>query len=151
MLEITLDKTKVEMRLSKLAEKLRDLSQPFNQVGDDLIDYFGNKVFESQGVESTGANWRKLAPATLYMRAHHRGYYAQPAEREDRILVWTGRLHRGFTKKAERAQLTISNDVEYFKYHQLGGGHLPQRKMLAINKIVLTIVKTRIEEYTQQI
>lgn len=151
MIEIIFDASKLKVTMSKMAEKVKDYSQPFEKAGNDLIDYFGKDVFDSQGEQSTGLGWRRLAESTLYMRANHYGYYANRAEREDHILVWTGRLRRGFVKRVDQTHLVIGNNVEYFPYHQLGGGRLPQRKMLTLNRAVVATIKTRIEEHIEKI
>lgn len=150
MLTVSLDKTKVDLKLAKIAEQVKDFREPFDEIGTDLLEYYGDVVFETQGVAS-GVAWRPLAPATLLMRKEHRGYYAQAAIEEGKILVWTGRLKHGFQKAVERTKLTISNPVEYFKYHQAGKGRPPRRKMLALNKDTLIIIRARMADFLRRI
>lgn len=145
-LTITLDDTQVTKKLNQLANDLKNYNVPFTQAGDELLDYFGNKVFDSQGKES-GEPWRALSPATLKMRQAKFGHYRKPPIATDKILIWTGALKRGFFKTVQNTRLTIGNTVDYFKYHQKAGGNPPQRKMLTINSKVIKTVVNAINEY----
>jgi len=145
-ISFTLDDTQVKKKLNDLAKGVDNFEKPFNQIGDDLLDFYGNKVFSSQG-SAIGERWRNLSPATLKLRANRQGYYSNPAITTDKILVWTGRLQRGFQKTVTKTKLIIENKVEYFKYHQAAKGRPPQRKMLSINSKVIETVIKRINEY----
>lgn len=145
-LRITLDDTEVRKKLNQMAGDLNDFKESFRQAGDELLDYFGKMVFESQGKES-GEPWRALSATTLKMRDSRSGYYANPPITTNKILIWTGRLKKGFFKTVERTRLTIGNTVDYFKYHQRAIGWPPQRKMLTINSKVIEIVVNAINEY----
>ncbi len=150
MLTISIDQTKVQKKLNSVLDGLKDFTPIFEESGDDLLQYYGKTVFDSQGTES-GVAWRSLSPATLYMRAHRYGYYKQPYLMMGQKLVWTGRLKKGFIKTIEATKLIISNPVDYFKYHQLGSSRTPKRKMLAVNKTVITMVMARFSEYLKKI
>ena len=141
MITISLNSTKIQLKLDQLIQGVKDFSVPFDKAGTDLVEFFGGPVFESQG-EQSGVAWRELSLATLYMRENRQGYYKNPPIETDMILVWTGRLKGGFFKEVEPMQLVIGNDVEYFKYHQMS-----DRKMLTINKFVVTDVTAQIKEY----
>lgn len=145
-LKITLDDTEVRKKLNQLADDLKDFKEPFKQAGDELLDYFGNKVFDSQGKEA-GEPWRALSATTLKMREARIGHYKKPPITTNKILIWTGALKKGFDKTVERTRLTIFNTVDYFKYHQKAGGRPPQRKMLTINSKVIETVVNAINEY----
>lgn len=149
-LSIKLDDKEVQVALDKLADGIHDLREPLGDVGDELLGFYGKNVFKSQGAAS-GGSWRPLSASTLKMRAERRGYYAQTPIETGKILIWTGRLKRGFKKKVERLRLTIDNPVKYFKHHQLGGGHVPKRPMLAITREVVKIVEDTFDAYIKKI
>lgn len=140
-LSFELDTRQATKALSALAGNLEDLRKPLEQSGNDLLQFFGYEVFETQGAVN-GSAWRRLAASTLKMRQNRWGYYKQAPRRTDRILIWTGRLQDGFRKQVGKDILVIRNDVEYFKYHQLG-----QRRMLALNDRVISKVIARFNEH----
>lgn len=146
-MEITFnfDDKKVQKKLNELATGLKDFRTPLGQAGEDLVNFFDKDVFDGQG-EPAGERWRALSARTLQMRAARAGYYKNTPEATNKILVWTGRLHRGFESMVKTLSLTIKNNVEYFRYHQLGGG-VPKRAMLTINSRVIEKVMNKINEY----
>lgn len=146
-LSFTLDKTVVQTKLVKMAERVADLAPALETIGDELLHLFGDTVFEQQGV--AGEAWRQLAPSTQRMRLRHWGYYASPSSESSdrRILIWTGRLQHGFYKAVEARRLEIGNNVEYFKYHQAAGGRPPQRRMLALTSDVVAMVTKGLNNY----
>lgn len=147
MAELTfeLDTRKIEKKLDILAKSISDFSPVFSSSGDDLVEYFSNDVVFAQGQKS-GGRWKDWSPTTLKLRANRSGYYRAPPERTDMILVWTGRLRRGFKKIATKTYLRVYNIVEYFKYHQAGG-----RPILDINAEVVGMVMRRAENYIRRI
>lgn len=142
---ITADTTKVTKKLSGMAKGLSDFSKPLDLVGGDLLNFFGNEVFETQGA-ALGEVWKALAASTLVLRAARSGYYKNTPIVTDKILIWTGNLKGGFKKEVKPLQLRIYNDDEKFKYHQK-----TQRRMLGVNAKVVTIVIDRINQYAEQI
>lgn len=144
-LSLTFNDTEVTKKLGTLAAGLKDFSEPFDHAGGDLLNFFGNTVFESQGREA-GEAWQPLAATTLYMRSRRIGYYKQTPITTGKILIWTGRLMKGFEKAVTTTTLIIRNGVDYFKYHQQS-----QRKMLTINSKVITIVVARVSDYAAKI
>lgn len=136
-----LDATKVEKQLANLGRGLSDFRQPFTEAGDDLLRFYGVEVFDTQG-QASGDRWKDLAATTWLMREKRQGYYANPPIERNKILVWTGRMQRGFKKDVGRDTLRIFNEVPYFKYHQLS-----QRKMLTINERVISTVTKRVFEH----
>jgi hypothetical protein len=139
-LTFKIDDQAVKKRLAKIATGVADLSEPFTNMGEELGDFYGNEVFESQG-KALGENWKPLSPATLKLRRERRLHYAKAPIATDKILIWTGALKKGLKKTAERMRLTIENTVEYFKYNQ------PKRRMLAINSKVMEIALKHIRQH----
>lgn len=145
-LSFSVDDTAVTKKLDSLLRGVKDLREPFERSGDELLTFFGEDVFETQA-RAIGDSWRALAESTLRARSERRGHYAATPERTDKILWWTGALKRGFKKKADTVSLRIFNTVEYFEHHQKRGGSPPQRKMLAITSNVIIKVMDQIVRF----
>ena len=146
----SLDKTKVTKAIQGMANKVKDYSKPFEKVGNDLLHFYGVEVFEQQGV--AGEEWRGLAHETVQARLKRWGHYSEPSNEgpERRILIWTGRLQKGFKKDVNASSLRIYNDVPYFQYHQRASGRPPQRRMLALTKDTIIQVKGAIVQYLRE-
>ena len=127
-----------------MAGELKSFQTPFTKAGDDLLGFFGGKVFDSQGSEM-GMRWKPLAPSTLAARAKMSGYYANPPVERNKILVWTGRLRKGFRKAVSRTRLVIDNPDKKFAWNQ------SSRPMMGINKRVITIVIDKMEQYIRSL
>lgn len=149
-MEVTfrIDDTKVKKTFKNLGRGLSSFQKPFNKAGDDLLRFYGTEVFDSQGRDN-GERWKQLAASTLLARQNREGYYAQPPIAQGKILVWTGRMQRGFEKEVTPKRLRIFNEVPYFKYHQKAGGRPAQRKMLALTSKVIDKVVKRILDHVE--
>jgi len=120
-----------EKQLSRVIKGLqtKDLRQPFDEAGKELVVFYKTKVFDSQG-GVIGEKW-KGGPQ----------YHG---------LVRTGTMRRRFQHRATRSRLEISNPTEYFKYHQSNRArktNLPRRVMLKLDEprkrlIVKTVQKS---------
>ena len=148
MVDITFKINDVEVRkkLKKLNRKSGSLKEPLTEVGDDLLQFYGKDVFEFKG-KKLGETWKSLSPATLKLRRERRLHYANAPAATNKILIWTGNLRDGFIKKVTRTTLTIKNTVSYFKFHQLGTRKAGRRRMLGINKEVITRVVKKLDKY----
>lgn len=144
-ISISLNDTKVAKTIDELGRGLQNFKKPLDEVGDTLMEHYGTTVFETQG-RANGAAWRPLSAATLKLRAERRGYYAQAPKRTGKILIWTGKLQEGFKKAVSSSKLVISNNVEYFKYHQINS-----RPMLAITSEVITKVVEGLNTYIKSL
>lgn len=149
-ISFSISDTNVHKKLNDLARELKDFREPFDEIGDDLIDLYANKVFESRG-GAVGDKWKDLSLLTLKARERRTGHYALAPKVTGRILIWTGALQEGFRKTVDSTKLIIDNQVEYFKYHQAARGKPPQRKMLAITANVIIIVNKRVNEYALKV
>lgn len=150
MVNMVLDDRDVRLKLDKLVKAVGDTQPVMNEIGDELMKYYGDEVFRQQGT-TVNNNWKALAMTTQLSRSQRRGYYKNAPIATDKILVWTGRLQRGMAKTVEKAKLTIYNNVPYFKYHQTGQG-VPKRQMLEITqKTVDTVTNTFIKYFNKAI
>lgn len=145
-ISIEFDTRKLDQKLAGLDSVVKNAQPIFEDIGNDLITYYGNEVFTSGGAALKGGGWRSLANATIEARTKRTGYYKQAPIATGKILIWTGRLMNGFKKEASRVQLRIHNIVSYFKYHQKGGGRLPKREMLAITPRTIKTVNDKFRE-----
>lgn len=145
MFSIKVDNTETENQLRLVTNSLKDLSKPFKETGEKVSkEFFGKEVFDSQG-GAIGTSWKGHAASTAVARARRWGHYAQ-AGSPGKILVWTGKLKKGFVYKVGDKQVTITNNVFYFKYNQ------PERKMMGnsseLERLVLIIFDKYLEEIT---
>jgi len=125
-----------------------------------MLDKVGTKVVEeTKGYFDQWGNeqgkWNALSPRTVMMRKRRWGYYKRPGVgwSSRPVLVWTGRLKKGFKHQATSRHVRIYNDVPYFRYHQTRHGErgsLPRRKMLALwpklNAAIAKIMQQHIYE-----
>ena len=138
------DDKEVTKMFNEITTELKLFKEPLTDSGDDLIEFFGEKNFDTQGA-ALGAPWKALSSSTLLARERRSGHYAKSPVATGKILLWTGSLSKGFQKKVTAFVLKIRNNVDYFKYNQ------PKRKMLDINKTVITIVLDAINKYLVKI
>lgn len=145
MISVKIDNSEVEKQLNVITKGLKDLSKPFKETGKELSEeFFGKKVFDTQG-GAIGARWQGHAASTAVARARRWGHYSKSPMSTGQILVWTGKMKKGFEYKASKRKVVISNNVFYFKYNQ------PERKMLGINKNVEKIVEDIFDEYIESL
>lgn len=138
------DDKELRKKLTELDRANRDLKPVFDEIGQDLEDFYGVKVFQTQGA-ALGKRWKPLAPPTVAMRAARAGYYSRTPVETNKILTWTGNLRNSFKRTVEKTRLIIENTATYFKFHQLPGPK--QRKVLGINAEVITIVLDKFQTY----
>ena len=143
-ISISFDGREIDKKLNTLIKGVKDFKEPLESTGVELMKFYGEKVFASQGAEM-GGKWKPLAPATLRMRARRQGHYAKPPIATGKILIWTGALKKGFKKTVTRTKLTIENTVKYFKFNQ------PNRPMLGINAKVIEIVLKNFRNYLEKL
>lgn len=141
---VSFNDQKLIKRLSTIGSGLESYREPLDEIGTELLDFYGGKVFESQGSE-LGVRWRPLAPATLKMRAERRGYYSNPPVDTNKILVWTGKLKAGFRKAVSRFKLVVDNPDPKFAWNHA------TRPMLGITKKVTDLVVIKMEQYLRSL
>lgn len=101
--------------------KLRNPGEVLKKIGNVVVTELKTN-FPQEG-KRLNEPWKALKASTIKERIRL-GFGAGP------ILVRTGTLMGGFQQEVQRFQVRIFNPVEYFKYHQRGGGFLPQRRMI---------------------
>lgn len=150
VISIRLDDRELKLKLNNLAQGLTNSKPVMKDISEQLLNYYGDEVFQEQG--TTGVDkWRQLSAVTSLSREKRQGYYKAAPETTNKILIWTGRLRRGFDSTVSATKTVIFNKVPYFKYHQTGGGRLPKRTMLAITQKVITVVDTTFAKYINKL
>ena len=116
---------KIKKIFSKLNKFLENTDSIMQKVGSHLLKAY-RLNFTSEG-SRLGKPWKQLAPATVLDRSRQGFGGAHP------ILHRTGRMKRGFKAVIGKNILRIENTTPYYRYHQIGGGHVPKRVMLFFN------------------
>lgn len=147
---ITLDSTEVVKKIDALTQGVKDFHKPLDLAGTDLLDLYGDRVFQEQGKPS-GVAWKPLSAGTLMARQKRTGHYKNTPITTGKILIWTGALMKGFRKTVTSSKLIIDNTVDYFKHHQKAGGKPAQRKMLFVNTKVIMTVLDRVTEHVNKL
>lgn len=116
--------TQVDRTLARFADNIGDA----RALWDKLADRFAaleKRQFSSEGAYGSGG-WPALSPAYAAWKSHH--YPGKP------ILRRTDELYNSLTRRPfgieviETGHMVLGSGVAHGKYHQAGGGNLPQRR-----------------------
>lgn len=135
-----MDLTDVKRKFNGIKKNLDNMTQPYDEMGDELIEFYGDENFDAQGAK-LGTKWKSLSPFTLQARARRTGHYKKSPTQTGKILIWTGALQKGFRKGVTAVRLTIDNTVSYFKFNN------KDRPMLKINARVIEIIETVMNKF----
>lgn len=123
---------KIKELTADMQSRTEDLSPVF-EVGDEAFRTEMDEQFKTEGRYLAGGQWAPLSPEYAKRKP------APPAPFG--ILYRSGDLWRSLTaeggdhiKIVERDAGTYGSSVKYGKYHQKGGGRLPQRKIIVVRK-----------------
>lgn len=142
---LTLDIAGDKRIIGKLDQAIKRIDNPkelLGKTGDLLIREFEDN-FPKEGM-NLNEKWKPLKPSTIAQRLRL-GYPAYP------ILVRSGKLMQGFKKQVQKFQVRVHNPVSYFKYHQAGGKHLPQRRMILAPEWLKQEVVAVFADFTRKI
>lgn len=123
-LEIKGDKATIA-KLRKLGAEFNDWSGTLKRIGEYLLDFYQNSVFESEG-NVYGTRWALLRPNYDFWKRTQFGGRG--------ILQRTGTLRAGFYMKPERNQVEIRNEVPYAQFHQTGTRRMPARILTQVDR-----------------
>jgi hypothetical protein len=109
------------------AEEARDLSEPLEAIGDDLIDDI-HEQFRTEGAHGHGSKWQSLNPDYAEWKRQQVG--------EEPILVFTGKgraamIAHSAVRVSPRRLVYDPDAPDYMDRHQTGDG-VPQRKMIEL-------------------
>lgn len=114
----------IDRTLLRWADNLEDATPLWDQLADRFA-MVETRQFSSEGAYGSGG-WTPLSPVYAAWKA--RNYPGK------RILQRTGALVESLTRRPfgievlTRKSMTIGSGIDYGKYHQRGGGSLPQRR-----------------------
>lgn len=110
-------------KFGKIADGVKDFSQPFHEAALLLEDAF-EQSFDYSG-SNIGQSWPPLKPATLKQKAS-----GMP------MLVRTGYMRGAFQNISDMTSCKIWNTANYFKYHQSNQPRtkIPRRAMMNLTQ-----------------
>lgn len=114
----------VKERLQRMRVSLDDFKEEFKEVGQYLVDFYANPVFDTEG-QILGQRWASLSPS--YEWRKRRTFPGRG------ILEATGKMRRSFAYHAGRTLLRVVNERQpIFSFHQLGTSKMPSRMIFLI-------------------
>jgi len=123
--------TQIMRGLSRFADDVKDLSPAFREIAKDFKE-IESKQFGSAGGRGSGG-WTPLSPKYAEWKAKH--YLGRP------LMVLSGLLRESLQgdnpytiADIEPLQVTLGTQIPYAIYHQLGGGKLPQRRLIDLTE-----------------
>lgn len=116
--------TQIDRTLARWVEGLEDARALWGKLADRFASA-ERRQFASEGGYGSGG-WAPLSPTYAAWKSRH--YPGAP------ILERTSVLKESLTSRPfgievlEAKAMTVGSGTDYGKYHQAGGGHLPQRR-----------------------
>lgn len=123
-LEIKGDK-KAIAQLNKMLESFKDWKPELQAVGDYLVSFYRDPVFETEG-GVFGARWQPLTSAYANRKA-----IKYPGRG---ILEASGTMRRSYITRVYANLLELVNPTEYAILHQEGRGRLPERLLIRVDE-----------------
>jgi phage gpG-like protein len=152
-MKIEFDRSQIDDMINRYFQKTTNPEPLLRAVGKfvrtNTLKMFLTKRPDKEAVR--GVRWKPLKPATIEQkkRLKKRGL----AIATDRPLVRGGDLKNSLASEnalqIRGKETTYGTDVEYARYHQEGGKHLPQRKFLFITKDERQAIARMIKKYLQ--
>lgn len=119
----------VTLSLQSMAAKAVDLSEEMDEIGQELLEFFQNDVYDTEGA-ALGSPWAALADSTIAQKLKRYG--------DTPMLVATGLMKASYQLYTAAGWLLIQNEAQndrgdyYAKYHQDGTTKMPQRLLLDV-------------------
>ena len=111
-LEVSIDIAGVSGITAAMVERARDLREPMDEIGRDLIGSTTRRFDFAKGPD--GTPWAKLAPSTIKEK-ERLGFGGAG------ILMRTGTLKHALSQTADSNSVTVTNIAPYAAIHQFGG------------------------------
>lgn len=125
----------VKKQLDSTGEVLKDFKPEMELIGDFLVDFFSNAVFETEG-SILGENWEPLSDK--YFEWKTKNYPGRG------ILERTGALRHGFEAIPTATYCIIRNGVPYGVHLEFGTERMPARVFLKLDQERAEIVRDMI-------
>lgn len=125
-------------KLRRIGRGLMDMSAAMRSIGNDFLGYYSSQPFTSQG-GIYGVQWPALKPATIKEKVKYNPTTATYP------LIRSGQMMRSFEARSGSTFMELSNTQKYFKYHQLGTRHMPQRIIMTLTRSRYNAIKSIIE------
>lgn len=139
-------------RIGLIKQGVLQLAAPMEQIGKLLTGFYAGEVFASRG-QVIGEPWAPLNAKYALRKAtgntkRNIGKGAYPGRG---VLVRTGAMQNSFRFESGESFARIYNTATYFKYHQLGTRHIPQRVMMAIDDTRRRLIVGIIDRHIQSL
>lgn len=119
-------------KLQNASKGLADLTPEYEKIGNYLIPFFENEVFESEGA-AIGQRWAPLSPKyEAWKTAHYPGRGT---------LERTSTLRYNFQAIPTSQYLILQNNTPYAGYVQYGTSRMPARIFLALNDQATAVIR----------
>lgn len=125
-----------EEQFNRVFERVGDNLNDLTPIADDIRDAFWDiekEQFQSGGAKGASGKWKPLSPAYEIQKINRYGTFAVIAG----VLRATDAMYESMTGmtpdtvyQKSRDQIVIGTRLARAKYHQDGGGRLPQRKVI---------------------
>lgn len=120
--------------------RFRSLAVTLDNFTPEMREYrnaFSKRVvrqFDTKGGEFK-QRWPALSPSTIERKNRKVGSGARKRlSGKSQMLVETGKMFGNFEYESGKDYVKVSNETEYFRFHQLGTSKMPQRLMYRLDR-----------------
>lgn len=124
-------------KLSQLQGILTSFAPELQAVGDYLLDFYTNEVYDTQG-GTYGSGWAPLSPAYAIQKAK---LYPSGT-----ILIASGHMRASNTLSVGDTSALIENTTDYAGYHQDGTPKMPARPLMLVDQERLDQIAIRFRD-----
>lgn len=143
----------INRSLATWGAHIADMSEAWQQVGQDLLDSFRDNFTSEGGGFGGWSSWAPLADSTVAERARL-GYGG-----EHPILQRTGQLMESLTTEGAPGNvfevgpnsLTVGTEVYYAPFHQFGTRKMPSRPVVGLSWDMQSQIVDRLNTYVQSV
>src|SRR5215204_252396 len=125
-----------------------DLTPVWEEVRDVFWEIETDQ-FQSKGSAGASGKWKELSPKTEAAKVNKYGTFALLAG----TLIATEAMYKSLTRQTsdsivdiQRDGIAIGTRLPYAKFHQRGGGRLPQRKVIDFSEKQKTSMMKKIQK-----
>lgn len=142
----------ITRRLATWGAQISDLSEPFTQIGEDLLGDFMANIVSEGGLLASGKAWAPLAFSTVRERARLGYGGAHPILYREGFLAdsLAYKYAPGNVFEVSPTALRVGSEVYYAGYHQSGTLRMPRRQIVGINWARRAGIVARLNEFVQR-